>query len=94
MKDLTQYLKESLEVETMSAKAASWLSSRPDEAEPWNNAVSAFQSTHQHDDASIQQFIEKTDIKGFMQFLQDDINADVSGLDPAQTIKQIISNLK
>ena len=94
MKSLKDVIIESLEVETMSAKTRSWLSSHPDEAVYWNNAVSAFQSTHQHDVPSILKFIETTDIKGFMQFMQDDVNADVFGLDPEQTIKQIISNIQ
>ena len=93
MKSLKDKILESLEVETMATKAKTWLRDRPDEAQYWKQAVNKFCTTHQHDDEAISQFINTTDIKGFMQFMQDDVSTDVSSMDPTQTIKQIISNI-
>ena len=94
MKDLAQFIKEQLEVNTLQDKMGVWLLQHPEEQVVWAKACGSYDETHQYDEVALQQFIEMTDIKALLQFLQDDKDADISGIDVTDTMKKIISNRK
>ena len=94
MKGLTEYIREQLEVETIDDKMGIWLLRHPEEQELWAKVCGSYDETHQYDEIALQKFIEMTDIKALLQFLQDDKEVDISGIDVSDTMKKIIANRK
>ena len=92
MKDLSQFIREQLEVETIDDKMQVWLLQHPEEQALWAKVCGSYDETHQYDEISLQQFVEMTDIKALLQFLQDDKEVDISGIDVSDTMKKIIAN--
>lgn len=94
MKGLSQYIREQLETETISDKFDYWFIGHQDQALLWKKLCDEFDRTHQYDANYLQDFLNDKDIKAFLQFMQDDINANIDGVSPEETIKQIIANRK
>ena len=94
MKDLTTFLREAIEVETLQDKTSAWFLRNPEQALLWTKIVDKFTQTHQWDEYSLEKFSKQKDVKDFLKFLQDDVNADIDGIDVMNTLKQVISNLK
>ena len=92
MKDLPTFLREQLEVDTINDKMQVWLLQHPEEQIVWAKACDTFEKNGHIIDDEVKAFIEMTDIKSLLQFLQDDVNTDVSSIDPMQELKKIIMN--
>lgn len=94
MKELVKFISEQLETETIPDKLSYWFMGHPEQLLLWQKICDEFDRTHKYDDKYIEKFLKDKDIKAFIKFMQDDINADIDGVNPADTIKQIISNRK
>ncbi len=93
MKDLKEYIKESLEKDELNYKVNTWLQSRPEEKKLWDNACKSWIETRQADDDAIRSFMDGTDVRGFVDFMNDTVNNDGVHSDDFETIKKIITNL-
>ena len=93
MKGLREYIKESLEKDELSYKVNTWLQSRPQERELWDNACKSWKETRQTDNDAIRKFMDGTDVRGFVDFMNDEVSNDGVHPDDFETIKKIITNL-
>ena len=89
MKKLTLYIKESSEY---SYKINTWMHSKPEEQKLWDNACKSWKETRQIDDVAIQDFMNGTDVRGFVDFMNDNINDNNIHSDDFDVIKKIIMN--
>lgn len=92
MKTLLQYIDESIEKGELEYKVNTWLRARPGEQDLWNNACKSWKDTRQTDDSAIQQFMDHTDVRAFVDFLNDSVN-DNNVCDGFDIIKKTIMNL-
>lgn len=92
MKLLSQYINESIEKGELEFKVNTWLRARPGEQELWDDACRSWKETRQTDDSAIQKFIDNTDARAFVDFLNDSVNDDVN-LDGFDIVKKTIMNL-
>ncbi len=93
MKQLSSFINEELEKDLLQYKVNVWLRQHPEETSLWDNACQSWQTTRQIDDDAVQQFVNGTDIRAFVDFMNDNINdADVHA-DDISIIKKIITNL-
>lgn len=93
MIDLKTYIKEAIDVENISYKVNTWMASSQDiEREAFNNVLNKYQTTHQLDDSLLDDFMSKTDVRGFLDFINDNVERD-SFEDERTTLKHIIQNI-
>lgn len=94
MKTLQQYISEELDRDSLGFKVDCWLRSRPAERELWDAACRPYRETRQFNDEAIQAFIDATDVRAFVDFLDSDVasNDGVSS-DDFSVIKKTIENL-
>lgn len=92
MKLLSQYINESIEKGELEFKVNTWLRARPGEQELWDDACRSWKETRQTDDSAIQKFIDNTDARAFVDFLNDSVNDDAN-LDGFDIVKKTIMNL-
>lgn len=93
MKTLSQHIKESIEKDELNFKIDTWLSSRPDEQELWDNACKSWKETRQVDNDAIHNFMNGTDVRAFIDFMNDNVTSNDIHPDDFETIKKIITNL-
>lgn len=93
MIDLKTYIKEAIDVENISYKVNTWMASSQDiEREAFNNVLNKYQTTHQLDDSLLDDFMSKTDVRGFLDFINDNVERD-SFEDERTAIKHVIQNI-
>lgn len=89
MKKLTSYIKESSEY---AYKLNTWMRSKPEEQKLWDNACKSWKETRQIDDSAVQDFMNNTDVRGFVDFMNDNVNNNNIHSDDFDVIKKIIMN--
>ena len=92
MKQLSQYINESIEKGELEFKVNMWLRARPGEQDLWDNACKSWKETRQADDSAIQKFMDHTDVRAFVDFLNGSVNDNVN-LDGFDVVKKTIMNL-
>lgn len=93
MKELNKFIHEELEKDLLQYKINVWLRQHPDESSLWNNACHLWQTTRQIDDGAVQQFVDGTDVRAFIDFMDDSIDDTNVHADDISIIKKIITNL-
>lgn len=94
MKQLKQYIKEAIDVENINYKIDTWMaSSQAIERDAFNSVVSIYKNTHTMDDKLLDDFMSKTDVRGFLDFMSDTVERD-NFEDDRTTIKHIIQNMQ
>lgn len=93
MKRLNEFIREELEIDLLQYKINVWLRQHPDESSLWDNACQSWQTTRQIDDDAVQQFANGTDVRAFVDFMNDSINDTDVHADDISIIKKIITNL-
>lgn len=93
MKQLNKFISEELEKDLLQYKVNVWLRQHPDELSLWDNACQSWQTTRQIDDNAVQQFANGTDVRAFVDFMNDSINDTDVHADDISIIKKIITNL-
>lgn len=93
MKELNKFIHEELEKDLLQYKINVWLRQHPDESSLWDNACQLWQTTRQIDDDAVQQFVDGTDVRAFIDFMDDSIDDTNVHADDISIIKKIITNL-
>lgn len=93
MKSLKQCIIESLSQEDMYYKLSVWMDRHPEEQKLWDDACRSWKATRQTDDDAIQKFMNGTDVRAFVDFMNDDKDSDGKvHSDDFETIKKIVTN--
>ena len=93
MKELYDYIKESLIQDELNYKLNTWLKAYPNEQHYWYRACKSWNDTHQFDDDAVRDFMAHTDIRGFIDFMNGEVSSDEIHSDDFDIVKKIISNL-
>lgn len=93
MRKLNEYIKEALSQDELNYKLNTWLQSRPDEQSLWDDACKSWKETRQVDDDAVKRFMDGTDVRSFVDFMNDSVNNDGIHSDDFSVIKKIITNI-
>lgn len=93
MKHINDVIAEELQRGDMQYKLSVWLRSKPEEQQLWDGACKKWNDMRQIDNDAVQRFIDGTDIRGFIGFMDSDVEGTTVHSDDFETVKKIIMNL-
>ena len=93
MRSLIDYIKESLDRDELQFKLDTWMRARPEENKYWEEACKSWNERRQLDNDAVKRFMDNTDVRGFVDFMNAEVSTDGVHSDDFETIRNIITNL-